>query len=72
MLGSICYPWYVARFGRCDATYGSLGAVIGLVTWVWLSAIVVLSGAELDAELELRLEQERDGSTAPSAGAAGE
>jgi membrane protein len=35
-----------------NETYGSLGAVIGFMTWMWLSAIVVLLGGELDAEME--------------------
>jgi hypothetical protein len=35
-----------------NETYGSLGAVIGFMTWLWISAIVILLGAELDAEDE--------------------
>ena len=35
-----------------DATYGSLGAVIGLMMWLWLSSIAVLLGAELNSEIE--------------------
>jgi Virulence factor BrkB len=35
-----------------NKTYGSLGAVVGLMTWLWLSSIVILLGAELDAETE--------------------
>ncbi|MGO9431300.1 YihY/virulence factor BrkB family protein [Rhodoblastus sp.] len=46
------FSWYVANFGSYNATYGSLGAVIGFMTWMWISAMVVLLGAELDAELE--------------------
>ncbi|MBV9456517.1 MAG: YihY/virulence factor BrkB family protein, partial [Bradyrhizobium sp.] len=33
-------------------TYGSLGAVIGFMTWLWISAIVILIGAEIDSEME--------------------
>lgn len=43
---------YVSRFGNYGATYGSLGAVIVLLTWLWLSAYVFLLGAELNSELE--------------------
>lgn len=43
---------YVANFGNYDATYGSLGAVVVLLTWIWLSAYVLLLGAELNSELE--------------------
>jgi membrane protein len=43
---------YVANFGNYNATYGSLGAVVVLLTWLYLSALVLLLGAELNAELE--------------------
>jgi membrane protein len=49
---SILFSWYVTNFGSYNETYGSLGAVIGFMTWIWLSAIVILVGAELDAEME--------------------
>jgi membrane protein len=50
--GSALLSWYLANFGNYDATYGSLGAAIGLMTWMWMSAIVVLLGAELNSEIE--------------------
>ncbi|WP_188580318.1 YihY/virulence factor BrkB family protein [Azorhizobium oxalatiphilum] len=46
------FSWYVSHFGSYNETYGSLGAVIGFMTWIWLSTAVVLFGAELNAELE--------------------
>src|SRR5690606_16370019 len=49
---SLLFSWYAANFGNYNKTYGSLGAVIGFMTWMWLSAIVVLIGAEIDAEME--------------------
>lgn len=49
---SILFSWYAAHFGSYNKTYGSLGAVIGFMTWIWLSSTVVLLGAELDAEME--------------------
>ncbi|HYZ33447.1 MAG TPA: YihY/virulence factor BrkB family protein [Crenalkalicoccus sp.] len=49
---SLGFSWYVANFGNYNETYGSLGAVVGFMTWIWLSCTVVLVGAELDAELE--------------------
>jgi membrane protein len=49
---SLGFSYYLARFANYDATYGSLGAVIGLMMWMWLSAIVILAGAELNAEIE--------------------
>ncbi len=50
--GSMLFSWYVASFGNYDATYGSLGAAIGFMTWIWLSTIVILLGGEINAELE--------------------
>jgi membrane protein len=49
---SALFSWYLANFAHYDATYGSLGGVIGLMTWLWLSVIVILIGAELNAEIE--------------------
>jgi membrane protein len=49
---SVLFSWYASNFGDFNETYGSLGAVIGFMTWLWISAIVVLLGAELDAEME--------------------
>ena len=46
------FSWYAANFGNFNATYGSLGAVVGFMTWLWISAIVILLGAEIDAEME--------------------
>jgi membrane protein len=46
------FSWYVANFGSYNETYGSLGAAIGFMTWIWLSTTVVLLGAELNAEME--------------------
>jgi len=49
---SILFSFYAAHFGSFNETYGSLGAVIGFMTWIWISAIVVLIGGELNAEME--------------------
>jgi membrane protein len=49
---SVAFSLYVANFGHYDKTYGSLGAVVGFMTWIWLSLTVVLLGAELNSELE--------------------
>ncbi|HWL82896.1 MAG TPA: YihY/virulence factor BrkB family protein [Roseomonas sp.] len=57
------FSFYVSHFGNYDATYGSLGAVIGFMTWMWLSGIVVLFGAELNAEMEHQTA--RDTTTGP-------
>jgi membrane protein len=60
---SLGFSYYVANFGNYNETYGSLGAVIGFMTWVWLSSTVVLAGAELDAEMEHQTA--RDTTTGP-------
>jgi membrane protein len=44
--------WYLGNFANYNATYGALGAVMGLMVWMWVSAIVVLIGAELNSEIE--------------------
>jgi membrane protein len=49
---SSLFSWYLGNFANYNATYGALGAVIGLMVWLWLSAIVVLIGAELNSEIE--------------------
>ena len=49
---SVLFSWYVANFGSYNKTYGSLGAIIGFMTWIWISIIVVLIGGKLDAEME--------------------
>jgi membrane protein len=54
MAMSALFSWYVANFGHYDRTYGSLGAIVGFLTWIWLSLMVVLFGAELNAEIERR------------------
>jgi membrane protein len=49
---SALFSWYAANFGKFNETYGSLGGAVGFMTWLWISAIVILFGAELDAEME--------------------
>ena len=50
--GSIGFSLYVQSFGTYNETFGALGGVIILLTWLWLSAFVVLLGALIDAEIE--------------------
>jgi membrane protein len=52
VVGSLVLSWYVANFGTYNATYGSLGAIIGFMVWMWLSTIIVLVGGEINAETE--------------------
>jgi membrane protein len=52
LIFSMLFSWYVANFGSYNETYGSLGAAIGFMTWIWLSTTVILLGAEINAEME--------------------
>ena len=52
VLGSALFSIYVSKFGGYDKTYGSLGAVVVFLLWLYLSAYVILLGAELNAEME--------------------
>jgi membrane protein len=49
---SVLFSWYAENFGSYNKTYGSLGAIIAFMFWIWLSVIVVLVGGELNAEVE--------------------
>ena len=52
LLASILFSWYLTNFADYNATYGSLGAVIGFMMWTWISVVILLVCAELNAELE--------------------
>ena len=58
VIGSLAFSLYVTRFGSYDTTYGSLGAVIVLLLWFWISALFVLMGATIDS---VRAEMRRQG-----------
>ncbi|MFI0395444.1 YihY/virulence factor BrkB family protein [Paracoccus jiaweipingae] len=52
---SLLFSWYAANFANYNETYGSLGAVIGLMMWLWIAAMVVMVGAELNAAVERQI-----------------
>jgi len=52
LIGSVVFAIYVQNFGAYNETFGALGGVIVLLTWLWLSAFIVLMGAEVDSEIE--------------------
>ncbi|MER9889736.1 YihY/virulence factor BrkB family protein [Mesorhizobium sp. M0114] len=49
---SIGFSYYLENFANYNATYGALGAVIGLMMWTWISVIILVVGAELNSEME--------------------
>lgn len=49
---SALFSWYVANFNSYNEIYGSLGAVIAFMVWMWISTTIILLGAELNSELE--------------------
>ncbi|MGI8682630.1 MAG: YihY/virulence factor BrkB family protein [Mycobacteriales bacterium] len=54
VVGSVLFTIYVSNFGHYNKTYGSLGAVVVLLLWLYLSAFIILLGAEINAEMELQ------------------
>ena len=52
LIGSALFAVYTGNFGKYNETYGSLGAVVVLMLWFWLTAMCVVIGAELNAESE--------------------
>lgn len=52
---SIGFSYYVARFGNYNEIYGSIGAVIAMLVWLWISSFLVLFGASWNAEIEARI-----------------
>lgn len=52
LLGSVGFSIYTSNFGKYNETYGSLGAIVVVMLWLYLTAFVVVAGAELNAELE--------------------
>jgi membrane protein len=60
---SLLFSWYTGHFGSYNKTYGSLGAAVGFMTWIWISTMVILVGAKINAELEYQTD---DGTTVGS------
>jgi membrane protein len=49
---SMLFSWYVSNFDSYNRMYGSLGAIVAFQIWLWISSVIVLLGAELNAETE--------------------
>lgn len=52
LVASVLFSFYLENFANYNATYGTLGALIGLMVWVWISVVILIVGAEINAELE--------------------
>ena len=61
MIGSVAYAIYIESFADYNKLYGSLGAVIGFLIWLWLSNMAMLYGVELNARLERESDARRAG-----------
>lgn len=55
LLASVLFSFYVSNLAHYNRTYGALGAAVVTMMWLWIAAIMVLAGAELDAEVERQL-----------------
>jgi membrane protein len=52
LLGTLLFSWYAEHLGSYNRTYGVLGGAVGFLTWIWLSIVLLLTGAEIICELE--------------------
>ncbi len=68
LISSIAFSFYVSEVGSYDKTYGSLGAVIVLLLWFYMTAYVILIGAELNAETERLAARQRSALPKPAGG----
>jgi membrane protein len=59
LAASGAFAFYVSRFGSYNKTWGSLSAVVVMLTWLWLSSVALLLGAEVNAEAERSRELRR-------------
>ncbi len=59
LTGSTGFSWYVSAFNSYDKVYGSFGAVVILLYWLWLTAFAALMGAELDMQIQTALEERK-------------
>ncbi len=60
LLASALFAFYVANFGSYDKTYGTLGGIVTLLVWMWISNLALLFGMELNAERERSRELDAD------------
>jgi membrane protein len=58
LLTSLGFSYYLDHFANYNATYGTLGALIGFMVWMWISVVILIVGAEINAELEHQTTQD--------------
>ncbi|WP_195759801.1 YihY/virulence factor BrkB family protein [Paracoccus sp. S-4012] len=58
LIASVLFSWYASNFANYNETYGSLGAAIALMMWLWIACTVVLVGAEVNSEVERQIQKE--------------
>lgn len=58
---SIGFSWYVANIAEYNRTYGSLGAIVVMMMWLWIASIIIMLGAELNSEVDRYLRRKNDG-----------
>ena len=63
LVGSIAFALYVRNFASYQETFGTLAGVVVLLMWLWLSALIILLGAEFDSEMEAQTR--KDTTTGP-------
>lgn len=71
MAASALFSWYAANFTNYSATYGSLGAIVAMLTWVWLSVTIVILGGALNSEIEHQTAEDSTTGTAQPIGQRG-
>ncbi len=71
LIASVLFSYYVGHIASYDATYGPLGAIVGMMMWFYVTAYVVLVGAELNAELELQTAEDTTAGGIQAIGARG-
>ncbi|MCU7553069.1 YihY/virulence factor BrkB family protein [Alteromonas sp. ASW11-19] len=54
LLATFAFSWYLQSFGAYDKTYGSVGGIIVLLMWMYISAFIILLGAEINSAIELQ------------------
>jgi uncharacterized BrkB/YihY/UPF0761 family membrane protein len=52
LVGSLAFRFYVVNFGSYNETYGTIGGIMVLLLWLYISALCVIVGAEMNAEIE--------------------